>query len=76
MKKLFLFLIFFYYSFNNSIELKDNTILRKLQQGPKEPFDDRREDLEKEEQKLISDYEDKIKENEDLKRKLKKILNT
>jgi hypothetical protein len=74
MKKLFLFLILFYYSFNNSIELKDNTILRKLQQGPKEPFDDRREDLEKEEQKLISDYEDKIKENEDLKKKIEENI--
>ena len=63
MKKLFLFLILFYYSFNNSIEHKDNIVLRKLQ-GPREPFDDRREeDFEKEEQKLISDYEDKIKEN-------------
>ena len=74
MKKLFLFLILFYYSFNNSIELKDNTILRKLQQGPKEPLDDRREDLEKEEQKLISDYEDKIKENEDLKKKIEENI--
>ena len=74
MKKLFLFLILFFYSFNNSIENKDNIILRKLQQGPKEPFDNRREDLEKEEKKLISDYEDKIKENEDLKKKIEENI--
>ena len=74
MKKLFLFLILFHYSFNNSIEHKENIILRKLQQGPKEPFDDRREDLEKEEKKLISDYEDKIKENEDLKKKIEENI--
>ena len=73
MKKLFLFLILFYYSFNNSIEHKDNIVLRKLQ-GPREPFSDRREDLEKEEQKLISDYEDKIKENEDLKKKIEENI--
>jgi hypothetical protein len=74
MKKLFLFLILFYYSFNNSIEHKDNIVLRKLQ-GPREPFDDRREeDFEKEEQKLISDYEDKIKENEDLKKKIEENI--
>ena len=74
MKKLFLFLILFYYSFNNSIEHKDNIVLRKLQ-GPKEPFDGRRgEDLEKEEKKLISDYEDKIKENEYLKKKIEENI--
>ena len=73
MKKLSLFLILVYYSFNYSFESENDITLRKLQ-GPREPFDDRREDLEKEEQKLISDYENKIKENEDLKKKIEENL--
>lgn len=77
MKNLSLFLILFYYSFNSSVEPENNIniILGKLQ-GPREPFDDRREDLdlEKEEQKLISDYEDKIKENETLKQKIEENI--
>ena len=68
LRLVFIFFMFFY-SYCSNQNLKKN-FLRKLQP----PFEDRFAELEKEEQKLMNDYKEKMEENNLLKKQIEKNI--
>lgn len=68
LRLVFVFFMFFY-SYCSNQNLKKN-FLRKLQP----PFEDRFAELEKEEQKLMNDYKEKMEENNLLKKQIEKNI--